>query len=78
MAKSRILAVEGRRNSAQIEALKTIVLQAVKDEPLKGAEHYATVFGTTTYMIGQILVRLVADGLISRTGHARAAIYRPL
>lgn len=75
----RIVPVPGRqRTSAQIAALKTVVLQAVKDEPLKGAEHYANVFGITTYMIGQILGRLVADGLLSRTGHARAAIYRPL
>lgn len=75
----RIVPVPGRqRTSAQIAALKTVVLQAVKNEPLKGAEHYANVFGITTYMIGQILCRLVADGLLSRTGHARAAIYRPL
>jgi excisionase family DNA binding protein len=75
----RIVPVPGRqRTSAQIEALKTVVLQAVKDEPLKGVEHYAKIFGITTYMIGQILGRLVADGLLSRTGHARAAIYRPL
>lgn len=75
---NRIMPVAGRRNSAQIEALKTRVLQAVKDEPLKGAQYYAAVFGTSSYMIGQILGRLVADGLLSRTGHARAAIYRPL
>jgi excisionase family DNA binding protein len=74
---SGFVPVAGRRSSAQIEALKKIVMQAVEDEPLKGAQHYAIVLRTTTYEVGTILGRLVVDGRLSRIGHGRAAIYRP-
>jgi excisionase family DNA binding protein len=66
-----------RRSPAEIEALKVKVMDAILAAPGLGAQQYAMHTGRTTYDIGPVLARLVAEGRLTKLGRGRAMTYRP-